>query len=272
MFLRVFAWFGFAIAIGAVLAFYLSPREILWIFPIPFPAAWGPFLSRNNFAQFLELALPVPLWFGLRGRGEQYIWMAAAMLGAGLASASRAGALLLLGETVLAFVLVCGRSWSRLAWFAALAVALSSAAGADVLLRRFAADKPFEYRREIAQSTMSIIAARPWVGHGPGSFAGVYPAYATFDAGRTVEHAHNDWLEFAVESGVGYAALWAVLGIGIAPRAIRSVWGLGICAVFLHALVDYPFERLGVAVWAFILIGILLGTTEKSSSLGALRN
>ena len=54
-----FAWFGFVLSIVSVVAYYTSPGSILWLFPSPYPDVWGPFLSRNNFAQFLELALPV---------------------------------------------------------------------------------------------------------------------------------------------------------------------------------------------------------------------
>jgi hypothetical protein len=39
--------------------------------------------------------------------------------------------------------------------------------------------------------------------------------------------------------------------------AIRSIWGLGVVAVGLHALVDYPFARFGVCGWYFALLGIL---------------
>jgi hypothetical protein len=100
LFLRAFAWFGFAIAVLGVLAYYLSPGRILWLVSSPYPQTWGPFLSRNNFAQFLELVLPVALWLGLTEHDfkEPYLWMSAVILAAGLASASRAGALLMVVE------------------------------------------------------------------------------------------------------------------------------------------------------------------------------
>ena len=60
-FLRAFTWLGFAVSVVGVLAYYTSPGLILWLYPSPYPDTWGPFLSRNNFAQFLELALPVAL-------------------------------------------------------------------------------------------------------------------------------------------------------------------------------------------------------------------
>jgi O-antigen ligase len=258
-FLRAFTWLGFAVSVVGVLAYYTSPGLILWLYPSPYPDTWGPFLSRNNFAQFLELALPVALWLAIRERSPRYAVVAAAIFAAGLASASRAGAALLTAECVVVWLLL-RRDRPRLrilGWFAATAASLAVLAGASTLLDRLSTTDPFEYRREIAQSTLAMIREHPWRGSGLGTFASAYPAHATFDAGRVVEHAHNDWLEFAAEGGWPYAALWIVLALGMARAAIRSVWGIGVLAVCLHALVDYPFARLGIALWVFVFLGAM---------------
>jgi hypothetical protein len=88
--LRGFAWFGLLLGIASVVAYYASPGRILWMFPSPYPDVWGPFLSRNNFAQFMELAFPVALWLACSGRQSEdrltYMWMSAVMLACGLAS------------------------------------------------------------------------------------------------------------------------------------------------------------------------------------------
>jgi O-antigen ligase len=269
-FLRGFAWFGFLVSVAGVLAYHTSPGKILWSFPSPFPDVWGPFLSRNNFAQFLELTLPAALWLALQGdrpRRLVYTIMAAAMLAAGLASASRAGAALLVLETMAAFgMLRQSRAWRpMMLQLAAATAALVAVTGAGTLASRLREPNPMEYRRKIARSTLEMIAAHPWRGHGLGTFATVYPAYATFDAGAIVDHAHNDWLEWASEGGLPFAAAWAVLALATALPAIRSVWGLGILAALLHALVDYPFARFGVAAWTFALLGALHGPRGEFS-------
>ena len=102
-----------------------------------------------------------------------------------------------------------------------------------------------------------MIAERPLAGFGLGTFARVYPAYARFDLGAVVEHAHNDWLEWAAEGGIFYALAWFALAISVVKPAVRSIWGIGVIAVFLHALVDYPFARFGVSAWTMALIGTL---------------
>ncbi len=50
-----------------------------------------------------------------------------------------------------------------------------------------------------------------------------------------------------------------VAGWTIRP-AVRSIWGVGLLAVFLHALVDYPLQqRPALAAFVFALIGLLAG-------------
>lgn len=284
-FLRAFAWFAWAVSSAAVLAYYTSPGRILWIFTSPYPDTWGPFLSRNDFAAFLELAFPVTLWLGLEGvarpgpggRRKQktpsrpgdgiFIWIAAWLLAAGFASASRAGSALLAAETV---VILAVRAKRRAALkFAAAAAVLIAIAGAGTLVHRWREPDPLRYRREIAQSTLEMIAERPWRGLGLGTYSRVYPAYAHFDLGAVVEHAHNDWLEWAAEGGLPYALAWLVVAISVAKPAARSLWGLGVIAVFLHAFVDYPFARFGVSAWTMALIGALGADEMREVSVRA---
>lgn len=263
-FLRIFAWFGAAIAVISVVAYFTSPGRILWLFEAPYPDVWGSFLSRNNFAQFLELAMPVALWFALGERSGKglYLCLAAVMLAAGLASASRAGSLIL----VLEAMAVLGMRWrSRPARRMALGLVLATALfvalpGIGTLIGRLLSPDPYQMRREIAQATIHMIASRPWTGFGLGTFPVVYPEYARFDVGQAVEHAHNDWLEWAAEGGIGFLAVWAGLALWPARLAVRTGWGIGVLGCFLHGLVDYPFARFGVAAWVFILLGMLIAT------------
>ena len=262
--LRWFAWFGFVLSVASVVAYYTSPGKIFWLFPSPYPDVWGPFLSRNNFAQFLELALPVSLWLACTRRGTLYLWISAAMLACGLVSASRAGAGLLLLETALVFALARPPAPGRLIpMFTIGVVGLAALGGGEVLVDRFHDTDPFRDRREIFASSLTMIAARPWTGYGLGNFATVYPEFAQFDPGAVVEHAHNDWLEWATEGGWPYAAVWLLLALAATRPALRSIWGIGVPAVFLHALVDYPFARFGTAAWLFILAGALESKREN---------
>lgn len=264
-FLRACVWFGVVVALTGVAAYHTSPGQVLWLLPSPYPDAWGPFLSRNNFAQFLELVLPVALYFAFSARTQRLQWVcglaSGILLAAGFASASRAGALVLTAEVLIAATLA-GRAatsrgrWKPLAVASAAAVLIFLVSG-GTLLGRLLQDDPLAVRREIFQSSVEMAAARPWQGYGLGTFREVYPQFATFDAGRVVEHAHSDWLEWAVEGGVGFALVWLAGLLWTLPQAWRTIWGLGVPGVFLHAVVDDPFARTGVAAWVFILAGAM---------------
>jgi O-antigen ligase len=264
VFLRACVGFGAAVALLGVAAYYTSPGEVLWLIPSAYPDVWGPFPSRNNFAQFLELVLPVALYLAAsastRGKRGAYAIMGAIVLAAGFASASRAGAVALTLEVLVVAVLV-GR-WKPLAAACAAIVLILLLAG-GTLAGRFAEKDPVGLRREIFQSSVQMITARPWQGFGLGSFREVYPQFASFDAGRVVEHAHSDWLEWAAEGGAGFALVWLAGFLLAARGAWRTMWGLGVPAVFLHALVDDPFARTGVAAWAFILAGAMEATRSR---------
>lgn len=263
--LSAFCRISVAVSVVSVLAYWTSPGKILWIFRASYPDNWGPFPSRNNFAQFLELSFPVALFELGRKRSRKAAIAPAILLGAGLASSSRAGALILIAETAAGLYLMRVRQqratpkWPRalVLSFALTAAAFAAVAGAGRLAQRFAEPDPLAGRREIFHAALAMIAQHPWKGFGLGTFASVYPQFAELDTGASVEHAHNDWLEWAAEGGLPYAAMWAALATWAVRPALRSVWGLGILAVFLHALVDYPFARLGVSAWVFLLLGLL---------------
>jgi hypothetical protein len=59
--------------------------------------------------------------------------------------------------------------------------------------------------------------------------------------------------------------VWLTLALGMSVRAVRSVWGIGIVAAFLHALVDYPFVHCGLTAWDFTLIGALSAAAVRKA-------
>jgi hypothetical protein len=50
------------------------------------------------------------------------------------------------------------------------------------------------------------------------------------------------------------------------PVAIRHPWGLGSIAILLHACVDFPFPRLGIPVWIFAMLALLLPVSSTARS------
>jgi O-antigen ligase len=133
------------------------------------------------------------------------------------------------------------------------AVLCIAATGWETLEGRLRAASPFLYRREMLQSAVGMAKERPWTGFGLGTFAAVYPAYAVFDNGYAVNHAHNDWAEWAAEGGMPFLLLLAAVAAASCILAIRSGWGLGLLAVYVHGFVDFPMQRTGLVIWVSVI-------------------
>ena len=56
------------------------------------------------------------------------------------------------------------------------------------------------------------------------------------------------WAKFR-QAKVLAIAVWGT------PRLVQSLWGLGVLAVWLHALVDFPMQTPALALWVFVLLG-----------------
>jgi O-antigen ligase len=98
---------------------------------------------------------------------------------------------------------------------------------------------------------------RPLTGFGLDTFPDVYPQFAIFDFPLFVNHAHNDWAEFAADGGIPFFLLILIPCAWAIPTAMRHPWGLGLIFVMLHACVDYPFPRPAVSGWLFYLLALL---------------
>jgi O-antigen ligase len=110
-----------------------------------------------------------------------------------------------------------------------------------------------------------MIVSSPWTGWGIGSFEAVYPAFARFDVGSVVDHAHNDWLEWTSDAGIPFAAGTLLLVCFGIPTAIRSVWGIGIPAILCHSLVDYPLHKFPLLALTSLLFCLLPFKWQSSS-------
>jgi O-antigen ligase len=102
-----------------------------------------------------------------------------------------------------------------------------------------------------------MVRARPILGFGLGTFEIAYPAYALRDVGAIVNHAHNDWVEWAADGGIPFSLAMAAVAVWCGVKATSRPWALGIVSVFLHSLIDFPLQNPVIALWLFTLIGVL---------------
>jgi O-Antigen ligase len=268
-------WFGFTVAIEAILQAYLSPGKVFGLFPTGYhDFVMGPIVYHTHFAALMETILPIALFLALRESGESYTFLgiSAVLLTALVVSASRGGLLIGFAEVlgVLFLSHVQKAKVGRRIRFAALTLAgatgiLTLIVGFETASARFSSGALTAGRLQFALSTLHMIAARPWFGWGLGSWPAVYPAFATFDPGAIVNQAHCDWLQWIAEGGlpVGLAMLSLALW-GIKP-AVRSIWGIGVIAVLIHASFDYPFSRPAVGAWPILILSMAAATQQTKS-------
>lgn len=246
--LDVAAGFAAAVTVLGVAQHFTSGGKFFWLWPSDSPDVFGPFQSRNNFASFVLLFLPYHLWRALSGGHAGSAVLAAVSAGAILTTGSRAGAALA-GLECLAVLYRFRRNRTWALRLALLTVCAVGVGGWEVLGRKIHDHDPLRYRREMMQSAATLALERPLLGHGLGAFTTVYPSRALFDTGHFVNHAHNEWLQWAAEGGIPFGlGMLALAGYAIA--GIRGApWAIGLAAVAMHGIVDYPFVRFGLAVW-----------------------
>ena len=257
---------GLTVAVFSLLHWYTSPGLLLWHWPNPY--AWRtpfPLLNHSHLAAFEQLAIAPIVLDALERKGIAAVSgiAVALMTGAVFATGARAGGALILAELlvlILLRLLPAATRAVRVRRAAALlapSLVLGAILGWQGLAARLAAPPRDDLRPMLAASTLEMIKTHPLTGFGLGAWDTVYPAYARFDLGLFVEHAHNDWLEWAAEGGVFFACALFALPLFAASKIAKDAWGLAVLTVFLQAATDFPLHKPAVSAIQFAVLGYL---------------
>jgi O-antigen ligase len=259
---------GVAAVVGAVslLHWFTSPGLILWFLPNPYePRATFPLLNHSHFAALIELALGPAVWDAMRQEhgSRPRIWIVALMTASVWAAGSRSGAAIVTVEIV-ALVWLSMRLTSAKAFHRRRAAAITLSClvlvagfGWQEFVARSQAGTRDDLRMQFSAASIDMIRARPLAGFGLGTWEHVYPAYARIDPGLYVEHAHDDWLEWAAEGGVGFSAAMLLLAGLALRRSFEQPWSLGIVCMFLQGLAEFPLHKPAVLAVLFSALGCL---------------
>ncbi|MBL4653763.1 MAG: O-antigen ligase family protein [Flavobacteriales bacterium] len=137
-----------------------------------------------------------------------------------------------------------------------------------------------EQRDEVVRDSLTLIAEQPLVGIGAGNFASVFPHFQQQDITLNYYHAHNDYIEFLVESGIvgtvilGLAVLYALF---IAIKAMRNrrdplLLGMafasfmGILSILIHSFVDFNLQIPANAAMFILLMGLAVMSASMSAA------
>jgi hypothetical protein len=278
--LSAFLVFATVMAVLCLTQLFTSQGKVLWIFDSGYPDVYASFPSYNNYAQFIELALPIALWRALREgwRSWWYMLSGGLLYGSVIGSASRAGAALCTAELLVIMILglvklrdaetgIPSRATvSMVLMVPMLAAVFTLAVGWDRVWVRFQQNDPYLVRKEFMLAAVDMAKQRPLTGYGLDTFPAVYQRYAIKDYPFYANHTHNDWAEFAADGGIPFLLLLLIPFAAAIPAAIRNPWGLGLVAIMLHACLDFPFPRPAVSGWMFLLLAVLYMSRANSGT------
>lgn len=289
-------WMLAAVVTGAVLSVMLGILQVTgsgnaWYLykTTNLGVAVGTFANGNHFATLLLAALPAlavlfALSLGTNERQARGSLAGAIVVAAGAVLAlgfliNGSIAALLIGPPILAasalLVLRPSPQRMRQAWIAIGALAAAGALAVVALgpnLPGRGTQTSIEKRVGFWDTTLEAAGDHLLTGSGIGTFQKVYRLYedpASVDR-FYVNHAHNDYLEIALEGGVFAVVLlllflwwwasravaaWTATHASPAPRATAIASG----AILLHSIVDFPLRTAAIAAVLAVCLALLAG-------------
>lgn len=310
--LTVILFSGVAQALyGAVMT--LSGVEYGFLEPKAHGLGWatGTFVNRNHFAGYLELALAAGIALvlaDLRATGPR-TWRERVTALVELALSPRMRTRLMIVVMVVALILSRSRM-GNVAFFVALALCgtlyvllrhprylvkslllFASLVLVDLLIvsehyglqkvaeRIEQTDFATEQRAVAFRDLVPVLREHGLVGAGPGTFAAVFAPHRSPGLRGFYDHAHNDYAEFVIETGiVGAALLAAIAGTTLAhgvlvlrrrrdPAAAALAFAglMALVSLGIHGLVDFNLRIPAVAGTLVALMALTLSCSSRSS-------
>lgn len=126
----------------------------------------------------------------------------------------------------------------------------------DVVVDGEVVQQANEIRDDVFIYALPLLKDKPLTGQGAGSFEAVFPKYPGADIRLHFDHAHNDYLQFAIEHGL--IGMLPLLGFVLLAlwRALQAMWrreslyrsgvgfgaAMGIVAIGVHSSTDFNLQ------------------------------
>ena len=126
----------------------------------------------------------------------------------------------------------------------------------DVVVEGEVVQQANEIRDDVFVYTLPLMMDKLVTGQGAGSFEAAFPKYAGEDIRNHFDHAHNDYIQFAIEYGlIGGLPLAAFVLLAL-WRALQALWrrdslfrsgvgfgaAMGIIAIGIHSSTDFNLQ------------------------------
>ena len=212
--LKALSIFGFSLAIFAIVQKATWNNGIFWFRELTLGGSpFGPYVNRNHFAGLIGMLIPLGLGLAItqqeKGKKLLFGFMTVIMAVSLFFSLSRGGITsFFAGMSFFALLMLQRNRESRKVWIIAffIAVVLSYVIylGVDPIIERFyKTDVSSEERLVVWSSTWNAIKDFWLTGSGLGSFLNIFQLYSPLSVqGGIYDHAHNDYLEFFLETGM----------------------------------------------------------------------
>lgn len=284
------AIYAFSMALFAIIQFFTSHGLLYWSIHTQ-GFAVGPYVNHNDYAGLMEMLIPIALCYGLSRplRSTQRLLVLLGVSGvcaSVLLSGSRGGIISVLvelavlgailwrqkkvrftsrkrsiglvsavGAASLFLVLIPTSSWQHMATIAGIATK---------------PDTTLENRLIVSSDALSAVRDYPLLGTGLGSFKPVFTQYETFTTTLTWHHAHDDYVEGLMETGVVGAVLILAALFLFFQKAFSNLherlmsaggWvqmgtALGCCGLLVHSFSDFNLHIPANAAWFAVCAGI----------------
>ena len=245
-----FVFLGLAInlVVGIIQLSFSGRTNVGNVFPFVIKSAL--FANENHFSSFVFAIIPIIAWQLLTASKRLVFFIAVSSLVVAIlfAVGSRAGMAISAGLSIFSlfwFLLPDKKVIPRLALFAISAIIL--------VISDFGIALEADLRSVFFKNTMAAISNYWKFGTGLGTFPIIYPQYESTNEVIRVfaNHAHNDYLEIFLETGM----LGVLLLLGFLALTARSFLesplaqaaGLSILAVLFHSGIDYPLRTMAIA-------------------------
>jgi O-antigen ligase len=159
---------------------------------------------------------------------------------------------------------------------------IGSMFGLEKLKQRYAETSfTSEARDEVVRDSMPLLEQHWLTGSGGGSFYGIFPAHQPAPYSGFYDHAHNDYLQFAIELGIPMSLLlacWILFFLWRAARIMASAehkidrgccFGSAMVIIYmlLHMAVDFPLQSPSNTL-LFLLALMLIAICDQRTKLG----
>lgn len=295
------AWknFGLAVVIYAVslslfamIQFFTSHGLLYWVIHTQ-GDVFGPYVNHNDYAGLMEILIPIALCYAITRplgspRRALLLFGVCGALVSVLLSRSRGGMISVVVEMVvlgtilwrLKKIRIAGRRGSLSLIGAAGVAALFLAMTPTSAWRRMSTiaglaykpDTTLEDRLQVGRDSLTAFKNYPLLGTGMGSFMAVFPQYQTFPTDLVWHHAHDDYLETLMETGIAggllilaFLVLFFRLAFCKLQERLKTASGwiqlgaaVGCCGLLVHSFADFNLHIPANAAWFTLAAGLAM--------------